>query len=164
VSHDLLPVLPMLPNNFLPHGQVNALIVIPAAGYMFQPGSGIVADFTLTINVDGTVDFPADCDRFLTGRGTTTLTVSGYPMLLDATHADSPLIGIGNLGLAADSPRVLFAVLVPAPNYVPQTGHGVFGHGFTVHRDGTITADPAAASTLIINTIPRIEIIGATPA
>ena len=163
LSHDLLPVLPLLRNDVLPHGRVNSLVVIPAVGYAFQPGSGIVADFTLTVGVDGTVDFPADCDPFLTGRGTATLVVGGYPLLLDATHADSPLIAIGNLGLAADAPRFLFAVLVPAPNYVPQTSHGVFGRGFTVHRNGTITADPAATSTLIISTIPRIEIIGATP-
>ena len=163
LSHDLLPALVSLRDDFLPRGSVNTLTLIPAAGYVFQPGSGIVADFTLTVGVDGTTDFPADWDGFLSGRGTTGIVVGGYPVLLDAGRADSALLSIGNIGLPADSPRFLFAVLVPAPNYVPQTVNGVFGHGFSVHRDGTITVDPAATGTLLISTIPRVEIVGTTP-
>ncbi len=46
----------------------------------------------------------------------------------------------------------------------PTTTNGVFGHGFTVHRDGTLTVDAVVTNTVIIDTIPRIQIIGTSPA
>jgi len=161
LSHDLLPVLVTPHNDFLPRSQVSTITVIPALGYQFQPGSGVVADFSLTVGTDGAIDFPADCDGFLAGRGTQVLVVDGYPVLIDATRAGSTLLAIGNLGLPADSPRFLLAVLVPAPVYQPQTADGVIDRGFSVHRDGSIGVDPSLAGALVVSSIARVQIVRA---
>jgi hypothetical protein len=121
LSHDLFPMLPRLVNDFLPRTTTNPLTLIPAAGYGFQPGSGIVADLSFTLGTDGLLDFPASCDGFMSGRGTSTLQIGGYPLLVDATQADSELLTIANIPIPADTPRFLFAVLVPATGYQPQT-------------------------------------------
>ena len=163
LSHDLLPLIVRLRNDFLPRDRVNTLTLLPAAGYGFQPGSGIVGDFTFSLRGDGTVDFPPSCDGFLSGRGSSTLTVGGFPVLVDATHADTELLSIANVGLLAQTPRFLFGVLVPCPGYVPQTRNGVFSHGFSVERDGSVTVDPSVAGRLVVTTVPRVQIIGATP-
>jgi hypothetical protein len=163
LSHDLFPVIPRLSNDFLPRSGVSQLTLIPAAGYGLQPGSGIVADMLFSVGIDGLVDFPVSCDGFLGGRGSDTLIVNGYPVLVDASAADSDLLSIANVGLRADAPRYLFAVLVPAGGYQPQTAKGVFAHGFGVERDGTISVDPSTAGSYVVTTVPRLEIHGATP-
>jgi hypothetical protein len=163
LSHDLFPVIPRLSNEFLPRSAVNQLTLIPAVGYGLQPGSGIVADMLFSVGLAGLIDFPASCDGFLSGRGSNTLVVNGYPILIDATAADSDLLSIANVGLRAEAPRYLFAVLVPAGGYQPQTAKGVFAHGFGVERDGTITVDPSTAGSYVVSTVPRLEIHGATP-
>jgi hypothetical protein len=96
------------------------------------------------------VDFPADCAGFLAGKGTSTLVILGYPMVLSATHADSDLVSIVQLGLGAQTPRELVAVLIPAHGYIPRTLNGVFSTPFNVERDGRITFDPAAAGRYLV--------------
>jgi hypothetical protein len=89
--------------------------------------------------------------------------VGGYPVLVEATLADSDLLSIINaVGVVAEARRYLFAVLVPADGYAPQTAHGVL-HGFDIQRDGSITFDGSVAGHYVLTTIPRLEIRGATP-
>lgn len=163
LSHDLLPVLPMPTGGSLARDVVHDLQLIPAVGYSFLAGSGVVGDFPITLGTDGALDFPSDCDGFLTGRGTSDLVVDGYPVLLDARHADSDLLAIADVGVPAQTVNLLLAVLVPAPNYLPQTASGVLGRGFAVARDGSVSADPAVSDVLRIGTVPRLEIIGEAP-
>jgi protein involved in polysaccharide export with SLBB domain len=163
LSHDLLPVLLGYTRGFLPRTSVNQLTLIPAAGYGFQPGSGIVAEMSYTVGLDGTVSYPASCDGFLGGSGTSTLIVEGYPIFIDAIKADSDLLSLVNIGLAAQAPRFLFAVLVPANGYDPQTANGVFSSGFAVHQNGSITFPADATDRYVLSTVPRLEIEGATP-
>ena len=164
LSHDLFPIsLLGYTGGFLPRTQVNQLTLIPAVGYGFQPGSGIVADMNYTVGIDGKVGFPVSCNGFLSGSGTATLVVDGYPLLVDTVHADGNLLSLVNIGVFAEAPRYLFAVLVPAEGYDPQTVNGVFSHGFGVQRDGSITFDPSVAGRYVLTTIPRLEIHGTTP-
>jgi hypothetical protein len=150
LSHDLFPIGIAGPNTFLPRATVNQLTIIPATGYGFQPGSGIVADLSYGIGRDGGVDFPESCGGFLAGKGTSTLVILGYPMVLNAAHADSDLVGIANVGVRAETPRELVATLVPAKSYLPQTAKGVCGTGFNIERDGRITFDPAAVGSYVV--------------
>ena len=164
LSHDLLPIsLLGYTGGFLSRASVNQLTLIPAVGYTFQPGSGIVADMTYTVGLDGTVSFPASCSGFLGGSGTDTLIVGGYPVLVDATLADSDLLSIVNaVGVVAEARRYLFAILVPAEGYAPQTAHGIL-HGFGIQRDGSVNFDGSIAGHYVLTTIPRLEIRGTTP-
>jgi hypothetical protein len=158
LSHDLLPIsLLGYTGGFLSRASVNQLTLIPAVGYTFQPGSGIVADMTYTVGLDGTVSFPASCSGFLGGSGTDTLIVGGYPVLVDATLADSDLLSIVNaVGVVAEARRYLFAILVPAEGYAPQTAHGIL-HGFGIQRDGSVNFDGSITGHYVLTTIPRLE-------
>ena len=53
LSHDLLPLSMLGPVPVLSHAQANDVTYIPAAGYGFQPASGIVADFRFDVTIDG---------------------------------------------------------------------------------------------------------------
>ena len=164
LSHDLLPVsLLGYTTGFLPRTSVNQLTLIPAAGYNFQPGSGIVAEMGYTVGLDGTVSYPDSCDGFLGGSGTDTLIVGGYPILIDATKADSDLLSLISIGLPAQAPRFLFAVLIPANGYAPETTNGVFSSGFAVNQDGSVTFSPSANGHYVLSSVPRLAIEGATP-
>lgn len=167
LSHGLLPVgVPdAAAGTFLSPATVHRLTLLPAAGYVFHAGPGVPADFSYTVRPDGTVDYDASCDAFLTGRGTDTLVVGGFPVVLSAVDADSDLLGLAALDgepgpalRAPRSPRELAAVLVPAKGYQPRTVHGVCT-GFHIARDGTPSADPAAADSYRA----RTEGLAATP-
>jgi hypothetical protein len=109
------------------------------------------------------VSFPASCNGFLGGSGTDTLIVGGYPVLVDATLADSNLPSIINAtGVVAEARRYLFAVLIPADGYAPQTAHGILSHSFGIQRDGSVTFDPSVAGHCVLTIIPRLEIHGPT--
>ena len=150
LSHDLLPTGIAGEGAFLPRATVNQLTIIPASGYSFQPGSGIIADLRYAVRADGSVDFPDSCEGFLGGKGTTTLVIRGYPIVLSASDADSDLVALANVGVQSQSPRSLSATLVPAKGYLPQTVNGVFRTGFNVERDGSITFDPAASGAYVV--------------
>ncbi|WP_405860946.1 Ig-like domain-containing protein [Streptomyces sp. NBC_00090] len=143
LSHGLLPV--GVPDagggTFLSPSTVHRLTLLPAAGYVFHAAPGTTADFSYTVSADGTIDYDASCDRFLTGRGTHKLVVGGFPVALSAAGADSDLLGLAALDGAPRTPRELIAVLAPA-GYQPRTAHGVCS-GFRLARDGTLSVAPA---------------------
>jgi hypothetical protein len=106
------------------------------------------------VGTDGAVSFPSSCNGFLSLGGPDSLIVRGYPILVDATQADADLLSIVNIPILAEARHYVFAVLLPADNYVPQTAHGVFSHAFNVKRDSTITFDAAVAARYVVTTIP----------
>jgi hypothetical protein len=164
LSHDLLPIsLAGYTGGFLSRSSTHSITIIPAAGYMFQPGSGIVADMAYSVGTDGTITYPATCSGFLSGQGTSTLVVRGYPVVVDATAADSDLLSLVNVAVNIEAHRYALAVLVPCHGYGLRTTNGIFAHGFSVERDGSVTFDPAVAGKLVASTIARLEIRGATP-
>ncbi|WP_202919104.1 Ig-like domain-containing protein [Saccharothrix deserti] len=139
---------------FLSRSTTHRLQVLPSelatspGGYGFR--MGIDADMRYDVKTDGSIDFPDSCNGFLAGRGTDTLVLRGYPLVIDGAHADSDLVGIFNLGLAAQTSRELSAVLLPAKGYLPRTANGVFTTVFNLERDGTISFDPAAAGSYVV--------------
>jgi hypothetical protein len=164
LSHDLLPIsLAGYTDGFLSRSSTRQLTLIPAAGYTFQPGSGIVADMAYTVDTDGSITFPATCSGFLSAQAPSTLVVRGYPILVDATAADSDLLSLVNVAVNVEAHRYVFAVLVPCQGYGLQTANGIFAHGFNVERDGSVTFNPSVAGKLVASTVARLEIHGATP-
>jgi hypothetical protein len=164
LTHDLLPLINLIKNDFLPATAVNSLTLIPSDNYGFQPGSGIVADMSFSVGLDGLVDFPISCNGFLQGRGSALLVLLGYPVLVDATQADSDLVGLVDTGQQAQAPRFLLGVLLPsATGYRLQSVNGVFSQPFFLDRNGVVTVNTIAAGRMVISTIPRVEVIGATP-
>lgn len=151
LSHDLLPLGLAGWNGFLPRASVNELTLLPADGYGFQPGSGVVADLTFGVGLDGQVNVDPEYSGFASAEHDT-LVLHGYPVLIDATAADSDLVGLSNISAATPGPppdrrgpREIRFVLLPAHGYCPQTANGVLGTGFDLERDGTVTFPYSAA-------------------
>jgi Bacterial Ig-like domain (group 3) len=137
------------------------MTLVPAAGYGFLLASGITADFRFGVDVNGGINFETEFAGFA-GASASKLRILGYPMVLDAVHADSDLVGIASLGVQAQTPRELNAVLIPAKGYCPQTANGTCRTGFNMERDGRITFDPAAAGSYVIRNsfVPNPSDIG----
>jgi hypothetical protein len=150
LSHDLIPTGILNQGTVLSRTTVNQLTIIPATGYGFQPGS-IVADFSYGIGRDGSIQLDPDLASCASANGNT-LTILGFPIMINAADADSDLVGIPQLGLRAQTPRELFATLIPAHGYAPQTINGVFSTLFNLERDGRITFDPAASGRYLVQT------------
>jgi hypothetical protein len=171
LTQELLPLIDRTPNDFLPATVVNFLTLIPSDIYGFQVGS-IGSDMTFVVGLDGLIDFPVSCNGFLQGRGSNTLVLLGYPILVDATQADSDLVGLVGTGQKAQSPRFLLGVLLPTIQSTPpmppigyliQTVNGDFSQPFILDRNGVVTVTAIAAGRMVVSTIPRVEVIGATP-
>ncbi|MFF2131585.1 Ig-like domain-containing protein, partial [Streptomyces olivochromogenes] len=150
LSHDLLMPIPGIPP--LRRKQRNPLQLLPASGYLFEAGSGAVANWKFDVTPSGTIDFDTTCDSFLSGRGSNTLILRGYPITIDATHADSDLVGIANLATIPQSPHQLSAFLIPASGYIPQTMNGVFSTPFSVEKDGRITTPSGTEGRYVVTT------------
>jgi hypothetical protein len=102
---------------------------MPAAGYGFIVGSGINADFHYGVGLDGSVQLDPKFASFASASGNT-LTIFGFPIIMSAADADSDLVSIVQLGLAAQTPRELVAVLIPAHGYIPRTLKRRIQHAF----------------------------------
>jgi hypothetical protein len=148
LDHDLYPVGIAGAGQFLPRAAVNHLTVIPAAGYGFQPGSGIVADFAYAVTRQGTVTIDPAETGFAAAIDQTLL-IQGYRLVLDATDADSNLVGIVQVPWPPQTPRTLEMTLIPCAGYIPQTDNGTFATGFTLGTDGTITVPPTATGYVV---------------
>jgi LGFP repeat len=131
--------------------------------YNLQFGSGMIADFNFVVTADGTVDFEANCDGFLSGRGTATLTISGLLVTLDGLHltgADSTrpnetgvLLANAQLGTESNPnaiPNPEDWIALRTIRLLPVKGVGlivgsalVATFTFDLKRDGTFDYDPA---------------------
>jgi hypothetical protein len=148
LDHDLYPLGFDNEGQFLSRSTVHTLALLPAAGYGFQPGSGIVADFAYALTAQGTVTVDPAYAGFARADGLTLL-IQGYRLVLDATDADSDLVGIVQVPLAPQTPRTLEMTLIPCAGYVPRTNNGIFATGFTLGTDGTITVPPTATGYVV---------------
>jgi hypothetical protein len=57
LKNDLVPILARLSEAPLSRATINTLTLLPAAGYGFYPGAGLVADSWFDVTRDGTLKF-----------------------------------------------------------------------------------------------------------
>ncbi|MFO0699252.1 MAG: RHS repeat-associated core domain-containing protein [Nitrospira sp.] len=128
---------------WLPNDVPQVLHLLPGP-YEFQQEPGLVPAAAFTVRPDGTIDYAATSDGFLSGRGTSTYVLHGLPITLDARALAAPKVAIGHLTgwLPNDVPQVLH--LLPGPYEFQQEPGLVPAAAFTVRPDGTI--DYAATS------------------
>uniref|UniRef100_UPI00058B2E7C hypothetical protein n=1 Tax=Lamprocystis purpurea TaxID=61598 RepID=UPI00058B2E7C len=88
--------------DWLTSAQPRALRLLPAI-YLFVHGSGRVPEADFQVRLDGTLDYAAASDAFLTGRGTHTLGILGFSILIDARAYPSESILLMPFGLAIDT-------------------------------------------------------------
>jgi len=84
--------------NTAPH----TLNLLPGA-YGFQQPTGVVPGADFQVRLDGAIDYAAASDAFLTGRGTHTLGILGFSILIDARAYPSESILLMPFGLAIDT-------------------------------------------------------------
>ncbi|MGW8776579.1 peptidoglycan-binding protein [Streptomyces sp. NPDC055796] len=140
LSHDLLPLGLGGPLEWLPRASVNALTVLPASGYGFQTGPGIVADFWYGVDSGGRVTVGQEFSGFAAADGSTLL-LRGRTIRIDGTALSHDLLPLGLARPFEWLPRATVneLTLLPADFYGFQPGPGVvadFHYG--VDRDGHV--------------------------
>jgi hypothetical protein len=110
--------------------------------YNFQIASGYYADFSFQVTPAGTVDYDPAFNAFLGGRGSSTLTIAGFPVTLDARY----LSGAGVLLVVGGADWIAHRTvrMVPASHYSVQQGSGqVADFRFKIGLDGKFAYQPA---------------------
>lgn len=123
-----------------------------AQSYFFVTGAPGAPSFVFTLDADGTIDYNAALDDFVTGRGSSTLTCLGVPVNVDATSLDYFFLHTGGL----TSPPFFDPAIPQAVSWMPGNHLVFFASGaaplpqavFTVHNDATITYDPSRQGVL----------------
>jgi hypothetical protein len=135
--------------------------------YDFQQFVGFLAsiNFTFRVNPDGTVDYDASNNGFLSGRGTPTLIVRGSPITLDGTTLSHDLLPFGPLVeneiLTRDRTHVLTLVpgkdykFLPTNQFAPTS---VFE--FEITTNGAIDYNPSNDDFLKGRGTPRLIVQG----
>jgi hypothetical protein len=125
LNHDLTPYRLDGNVSVLSRDRTHTLRLVPAKNYRFQPSYLFPANFEFEVTLGGTVNFPEVYDSFLMGRGTTTLTIGGFPITIDGTTLDHDLTPYnleGNVSvLSRNSTHTLR--LVPGKDYKFQPSH-----------------------------------------
>ncbi|MGH3567958.1 MAG: hypothetical protein ACRDRH_18390 [Pseudonocardia sp.] len=158
LSHDLLPVSMLGGPRPLPRAQVNVFTYIPAAGYGFQPASGVVADFSFELSADGVVSVPPRFGRFAEAQGRT-LVVRGYPVTVDMRDTGRQVVP----SLLGDQPalppdRAHVLILIPASAHVFLLQGPGPGNSFTisVETDGTIRPLDVPDGAIVFRPMPIV--------
>ena len=118
---------------------------IPNFGFFFDMGS------------DGVIDFDPTLDAYVSGRGTSTLTVTGFPVTIDTSNLTAPQFAfMGHQGIDATSGGVSLQLMPHGYNLqsaVTTTATTRAGRvDFTVETDGTITlTNPALEADGIVS-------------
>ncbi len=149
LSHDLLPIGIGIagPNTFLSRATVNQLTVMPASGYGFRPGSGIVADLQYSVGQDGSIQLDPKFAAFASASGNT-LTIRGHTINIDGRALSHDLLPFGIQPPGTWLPRATVnqLTLIPATGYSFQPGGLLADFSYGVGRDGSIQLDPNLAS------------------
>jgi hypothetical protein len=149
-------IIPRVTPNFVDSREVQTVQLAPGI-YNFQIASGLFADLTFTVKPDGNVDYDIDCDSFLKGRGTSTLTILGLEVTIEAlrltgadpARPDETGVLLANTPLTnKDWIAQRTAHIVPGKGYSVQPGSGLVGDfTFDLKRDGTFAYDPTMDSS-----------------
>lgn len=134
-------IIPGITDVWTDSRNVQTLALQPGT-YNFQVGSGYFADFTFSVTPEGTVDYDASFDAFLSGRGSSTLTIVGFQVTLDARY----LSGSGILLVVplTNDDWITYKTcrMVPASFYSVQQGSGeVTSFTFKLGVDGNFSYD-----------------------
>ena len=149
-------------------GSLKPTRLMPGSYSFYLPWASNTATFDFTVSATGTIDFAPALDGYVSGRGTSTLTVLGHPIGIDTTGFDpgasytvyssgAPAVGITAAG-SLKSTRLL-----PGNYsfYLPWAANSTV-FNFTVSATGTIDFAPAldgyvsgrGTSTLDVNGWP----------
>lgn len=128
------------------NGVVHVYDLAPGA-YVFQDNT--TARFEFTVTAAGAVDYPAAAEGFVSGRGSSSLVISGYAVTVDASALATASTFIA--GGRASHPRASPWLLRAMPGtYLMLSNTGGTMH-FDVTAGGAVTVPPADAATATVS-------------
>ena len=126
-------------------GGKTVTLPLAAGDYAYHCSTVSGPCFHFIVTPDGVVQYADEYRAFLSGAGTTTLTVSGYPVTIDGrtlSHDLNPYEVYGAPGVLARN-EIHVLTLLPADSYMFQpTATGVGDFSFGLDLAGRVTVDP----------------------
>ncbi len=138
--------------------KIQTLMLEPGKNYQFVFQSAVLSEWTFRVDQNGKVQYDDLFDLtnggFLTGRGTTRLTLVGYPVTFDATSLSGGGVVLGVKGQKFEWIGARTFRLLPQANYYVLQGSGSPGDfhfavtlpskkGNTTSKGGLFDYDPA---------------------
>jgi hypothetical protein len=142
-----------------PTAQPFAFTGLPGSLTLADP-SGSTQSVTFTLGADGTVNYAPSLNNILSGRGTSTLTVQGVKVTIDATALSGLSLVVDGVTEQTKAPFTFTGLPGSLTLVGPQTGASIT---ITINPDGTINYDPSldsylsgrGTSTLVVRGFPR---------
>jgi hypothetical protein len=162
LSHDLLLLVLGASVHFSPGS--HDITLVPGAGYGFVSGSGVNADFTLTVEADGTVVVDPRFAGFAEASART-LTINGYRVSLDTRGLSRNLLPL-LLGWTGGelSPGVHEFTAIPANGYLLQVHQDAIPvFRFSLDAAGRVTLTDAPAGVLVTSSQTQCGVPDGTP-
>jgi mannan endo-1,4-beta-mannosidase len=138
-------LIPELSSDLI-EGAITPTVQLEPGEYTFQMPllAGLRTSFKFQVTLNGLIDYDLTNDDFLSGRGTTTLTVQGFTMTLDARSLSHDLMfngGIETIILSRDRTHDL--TLIPGTGYgFRATPNTIADFQFVLGVTGQIVLDP----------------------
>jgi hypothetical protein len=121
------------------------ITALPGLATLSEYYTGAVVQFTITAN--GTVSYDPSLEGVLTGAGTSTLTIHGATVTVDAHNLSMPFLYL-NTNQVVEQTNARFTITV-LPGLATLTGPYIGAMvQFTVAADGTVTYDPSLEGVL----------------
>jgi hypothetical protein len=113
--------------------------------YRFQIGSGLFAAFNFSVTPEGLVDYDTSFDNFISGRGTSQLTLKGVEVSFDRSYLTGPVLYLIELAWQSDPITTNRPVTLLPAEYSLIVGSGMrASFNFELKGDGTfaLNKDP----------------------
>jgi hypothetical protein len=141
--------------------------LLPQKSYLVQQSSGRMARLEFALQRDGRFSYGSELDvargGCLAGAGTTTLTLRGYAVSVDATAVSNLLLILPIWGATPALDGKTTVTVLPADSFILELDSGVTDLAFSVDTTGTVLLDPAMTDLLelvpgsppIVRVLPR---------
>jgi len=119
-------------------------VTLPPGGALYSfgvwsPVQGVLGSFH--VSADGTVNYDPPFDAVFSGRGTNTLVLNAFPVMIDARQLPQQTLSFLNIGDAFDSKLVTRFMLSPSTPYTLYSPvHGFLGV-FILRPNGAVDFD-----------------------
>jgi hypothetical protein len=140
--------------------------LLPQTYYAFQQGAGVVCDLNFAVGADGLIHYTSEQDvangGCLSGNGTDSLSLRGFPLRIDAS-AVSRVLALPNVwGLQPAFNGRLDVTLLPASVFAMQLDAGVSDAQFRVLPTGGV--EPANSPTdlrmdVVASAVPTLRLL-----
>jgi hypothetical protein len=127
------------------HGSTSAISTVnllPGLHSFQLPAGNSTSQFTFALGSDGSIGSDPVLPVYATGTGTSTLTVAGFPLTVDATALSANGWGLSGGEVGRPTAAISTVRLLPGPwRFELPAGHPGMTFVFTLGNDGTLDFD-----------------------